>query len=133
MAKLPSAKRILKEDVSEAPSWINPIIDTFNAFAESIYQTLNKSINDDNLSSQVKEITYITPSTYPVMDNTEFLSELKTKATGLAILQVYEKATYTPAAGPCYAPWVENNGTIIVGAITGLVASKSYIIRIRLT
>lgn len=133
MSKLPQQKKIMMEDLKDAPSWIRGVIEPFNSFAETVYQTLNKSIDENNTASQVKELTYITPSTYPTMANVEFTSTLKTKAVGLEVMQVYEKSTYTPAAGPVYAPWIEDNGTIIIFPITGLVASKTYIVRLRVT
>jgi hypothetical protein len=131
--KLPNQKRILKEDIQDAPEWIDQIIDPLNSFMQTVYQALNKNINDDNLTSQVKEITYITTAAYPTQEVIEFKSTLKVKATGLQILQIIEKGTYTPAAGPCYVPWVDNNGTIQISSITGLSASKTYIVRLRIT
>jgi len=65
--------------------------------------------------------------------NVEFTSTLRTKAIGLDIIQVYDRATYMPPMGPVYAPWVENNGTIVLYPITGLEASKTYLVRIRVT
>ncbi len=67
------------------------------------------------------------------MDNIEFMSDLKTKAIGVQILQAVEKTTYIPAAGPVYAPWVESNGTILIHPIAGLEASKTYLIRLKVT
>lgn len=133
MAKLPPQKKILREDVKGAPTWVNSIIETMNNFMENVYQALNKNINDENMASQVKEITYRTPSTYPTMDDIEFTSELKIKATGLSVLQVYERSNYTPPPGPVWVPWVEDNGVIIIGPITGLEASKTYLVRLRVT
>ncbi len=131
--KLPSQKRILREDLKEAPEWIDGIIDPVNSFMQTVYQALNKNVNEDNTASQVKELTYKTTAAYPVAVIVEFQSTLKTKATGLAIMQIFEKGTYTPAAGPCYIPWVDDNGTIKISSITGLEASKTYTVRVRLT
>lgn len=131
MAKLPTIKKILREDVKEAPAWIGAIIEPFNSLAEFVYQSLNKNLTfNDNLSCFVKELSYRTPSTYPVMDDVEFANELKFKATGVQLLQVVDRSTYVAAEGPVYVPWVENNGTIMVSAITGLEPSKNYLIRL---
>lgn len=131
--KLPIQKKILREDLKDAPNWINGVIDPVNNFMETVYQALNKNINEDNTASQVKEIIYKTPSTYPTMGNIQFNSTLKTKAKGVDVMQVYNKDTYTPAAGPVYVPWIENNGVIIIYPITGLEASKTYVVRLRIT
>ena len=129
--KLPVIKKILREDLKDAPSWIGGIIDPFNSFAETVYQALNKNITfNENVRAFVKELTYTTPASYPVMDDVEFLSELKVKATGVQVLQVVERSNYEPAPGPVYVPWIEDNGSIVVKPITGLEASKTYTIRL---
>lgn len=129
--KLPTQKRILREDVKEAPDWINGIIGPFNNFAETVYQALNRNITfKENVACFIKEITYKTTSLYPAADNLTFANELKFKATGVQVLQAVDKSTYQPAAGPVYVPWIEDNGKIILGSITGLVASRTYTIRL---
>ena len=132
--KLPSLKKILREDLKDAPDWINPVIDVTNNFMENLYGGLNKNITlTENVACFVKEITYQTPSTYPVMGVVTFRNTLKTKPYGLVVLQVFNKETYEPAAGPCYAPWVEVNNEIRVYPVTGLLADKTYTIRFLVT
>lgn len=129
--KLPSQKKILREDLKDAPKWANVVVDTFNSFAETIYQGFNKNITfSENVGCFIKELTYKTSSGYPAAENVEFASELKTKATGLWVLQCVDRSTYEPAAGPVYVPWVEDNGVIVIGAVTGLAASKTYVLRL---
>lgn len=130
--RLPTQKKILREDLKGAPVWVGTLIDVINSFMESVYQALNKNITfNENISSFVKEIIYKTPSTYPSgVENIQFANTLKVKAQGLVLLQAYDKATYIPAEGPVYVPWVEDNGSIIVYPITGLDADKTYIIRL---
>lgn len=130
--KLPSQRKILREDLKDAPSWINGIIDPLNSFMQMVYQALNKNINEDNLASQIKEITYKTPASYPIMEVIEFQSILRTKAVGCSILQIVDKNSHVPALGPCYAPWVDNNGAIQIYPITGLEPSRTYIVRLRI-
>ncbi len=128
--KLPATKKVLREDVKDAPSWISGVIEPLNSFMENVYQALNKNITfTENINSFVKEITYTTTAGYPLADEISFTNELKTRATGVMIMQAYERTTYTPAPGPVYVPWVENNGKLLISAITGLQASKSYTIR----
>lgn len=125
--KLPSIKRILREDVKD----VKDLIDPLNSFMENTYQAFNKNITfSENVGCFIKELSYITPSTYPTMENVEFMNTLKTKAIGVWLMQAYERSTYTPATGPVYVPWIENNGTIIISPIQGLAASKTYLIRL---
>jgi len=132
--KIPSLKRILREDLKEAPSWIEGVIAPINSFMEYIYQAMNKNISyADNIACTIREFTYITPSTYPTMDNVEFLTGLKVKATDARIMQILDKDTFMPVLNATSLPWYEDNGTIIISAIPGLTASKSYIVRIKIS
>ncbi len=38
--RLPSQKKILREDLKDAPAWVNGLIGPLNAFMESVYQAL---------------------------------------------------------------------------------------------
>lgn len=133
--RLPTLKRVLKEDVKGSPSWINPLLNTLNSFMETVYQGFNKNITfSENVACNVKQITYNTPSTYPAgVEPIRFEAGIKTRATGVMLMQVYDRLNYTPPAGPVYIPWVEDNGEIVLGTITGLDASKSYILRLLVT
>lgn len=131
--KLPTQKKILREDLKDAPDWVDGIIGPVNNFMETIYQAMNKNIDESNLLSQVKEITVSVPSTYPTsMEVIKFRSELKTRPTGCVILQCIEKSTYKPVTTGNPA-WIDNNGVIEISKIDGLQASSVYIIRFRLT
>jgi len=90
MGKLPTNRKVLTEDLKELPpevkKGIQPLVETFNNFASVVYQNLNKNITfDANIACFIKELTYKTPASYPVMENMSFVSELKTKAIGVAI------------------------------------------------
>lgn len=124
--------KIKREDLKDAPPWINYLIDPLNGFMESVYQALSSNITfQDNVLSFVKEITYDTPSTYPSgVANITFINTLKVRAIGVVVAQAYVKNAYTPVAGPVYVPWIESNGNIVVSTITGLSASTSYTIRL---
>ncbi len=130
--KLPSIKRILKEDLKDAPKWVDGIIEPVNSFMQAVYQTLNHNVTlTENIASFVKELTYTTPSGYPIgLEQVRFKNQLKVKPIGVLALQVYDRSSYTPAVGPVYVPWVEDDGDIIISAVTGLAASKSYLLRL---
>ena len=130
--RLPTQKKILREDLKGAPNWVGIIIDTLNSFMESVYQSLNKNITlQDNIASFVKEIDYNTVTTYPTgQQSITFNNALKSRPIGVQVLQAYDKDSYTPAAGPVYTPWTENNGVITITTITGLDPDKSYLIRL---
>lgn len=128
--KLPTIKKIMREDLKNAPDWVGRLIDPVNSFMESVYTALNKNITlYDNISSFIKEVTYKTPATYPTgVENVSFLNELRTRATGVVILQAYENATYTPVSIGNIA-WVESTAGIVIYPVTGLAPDKTYTIR----
>lgn len=129
--KLPAQSRVLKEDIKDAPNWVGTITDPVNSFMQTTYQCLSKNVSlQDNIACIVKEFTYTTPSTYPTMDTISFPNTLKTKATGLILMQAVNKSTYVPVLVAVYVPWVEDNGNIVVYPIIGLAASTSYTIRV---
>ena len=135
MGKLPTIKKVLNEDIKGLPSeikqGIQPIIGTINNFMEVVYQNFNKNVTfEQNVACFVKEIVYKTPSTYPTMENVEFESELKSKASGLMLVQALVRGTYVPVTTAVYVPWVENNGVIVIYPIVGLQADTTYTIRL---
>lgn len=130
--RLPTQKRLLKEDLKDFPTGSVSMIDTINSFFENVYQCLNRNVTfQDNVASFIYTLTYTTPSTYPAgVEMVEFANQLKTKPIGVLVLQAYDKSNYVAAIGPVYIPWVEVNNSINVGTITGLEASKSYLVRL---
>ncbi len=130
--RLPTQKKILREDLKNAPAYVDGIIEPVNSFMESVYQALNKNITlTENISSFIKELIYTTPSTYPSgVENVRFQNTLRTRPTGILLMQIYDRATYVPPPGPVYIPWVDDNGTLVIYPITGLAASKTYFIRL---
>lgn len=130
--KLPTQKKILREDLKDAPSYVNGIIEPVNTFMEAVYQALNKNITlSENIASFIKELIYTTPGTYPSgVEEVRFQNTLRARPTGMMVMQAYERSSYIPAPGPVYVPWVEDDGEIIVSPITGLEASKTYLVRL---
>jgi hypothetical protein len=62
MASLPPIKRISKEDIPEAPSWVEKIIYPVNLFFDSVYRALNGSLTmPENIVGQIKEISFPSP------------------------------------------------------------------------
>ena len=131
--KLPTIKKILREDLKDAPSWVNGLVDPLNTFMETTYQALNKNITlNDNIASFTTELTYRTVSTYPTDQPTQsFMNILKTRPFGVQLLQILDKSTYLPPTGAVGAlPWILNGNQIVIHPITGLAADKTYIVRL---
>lgn len=136
--KLPSFNRILREDLKEAPTWVDKIIYPVNSFFENIYHALNKGLTfEENIASQIKELSFTTSSGYngtvAQWRVINFTSLLKKRAKGLIILQLSQvEAVYTPIEDDVSMDWQDVNGDIQIGLIRGLTASKSYQLRVLL-
>lgn len=140
MAKLPPIKRILRENIKEAPAWIDRIIVPLNLFLESTYFALNKNITfRENINSEIREIEFTTKSDYttasPKEDGFDYLSfahSLKSKPEGLTILQITEKSSssYQIITSPVSLDWTEINGQIRINYITGLKDSTTYNLKV---
>lgn len=138
MGKLPSIRRILREDLKDAPNWIDGLIYPINIFFESIYRTLNKNVTfNDNIACFIKEITVRTTAGYSSgvaggLDVIQFPSELVGKAQGLLVISCIDITTsaYNTMLNPVYCDWLDINRTININYVAGLKASSKYNIRL---
>jgi hypothetical protein len=135
MAVLPNQKRISREDLKEAPSWIEKMLYPVNSFFESVYSALNKDLTfADNIVSQIKEIQFTTASDYVLNDTFEVLNfthTLKNKPIGCIVLQIYQRTDdYQTITTPVTIDWIEINGVISINFVTGLDDSKKYTLRV---
>lgn len=135
MAKLPTQRRILREDVKEAPSWIENLLSPLNSFMDSVYRALNRSLTfSDNISSEIRTLTFITRPDYttasPVtagFEPLQFVHSLKTKPFGCFICQLVEQGSnYVIVTQPVSIDWNEVNGTVFINYISGLKDSTNY-------
>lgn len=130
--KLPTIKKILREDLKDAPSWVDGLIGPLNGFMETVYQALNKNITlSENIGSFLTEQTFKTVTTYPTgQGNISFQNELKTRPVGVILMQIYDRQTFTPPPGPTSIQWTLDVNQIVVYPITGLEADKTYVVRL---
>jgi len=142
MAKLPNQRRVLREDLKDAPDWIDRLLTPLNSFMESIYYALNKQITfQENISALIKEVEFTTKANYssasPKTDGWEVLKfqhGLKIRPFGLSVAQIYVKSgAYETITAPVFADWSDINGVININYITGLEDSKTYVARFLIT
>lgn len=134
MAKLPSIKRVSREDIKQAPGWIELLLTPMNTVFESLYSALNKNLTfSENIASQQKELEFTTASDY-VANGTfvplTFQLNMKYRPFSLQICQIIDQTTgaYIPIKEPvsCAGSWLNLNGVITVSYITGLADSRKY-------
>ena len=138
MGRLPEYRRILREDLRDAPSWIDKLLTPINSFFDIVYETLNRNITfNDNIACQIKEMTFKTLSTYtsatPLTDGFEELVFKKTlpyKAQGVMIMRIYEDADdYRPITNAVSCDWYDTEGDIVINYISGLDDSTDYVVK----
>lgn len=135
MAKLPVIKRISREDVKEAPTWIEYLLYPLNQFMQGVYSALNGNLTfGDNINAEIRDLDFRTRSDYSLnnFDPVLFVHKLKTKPQGLILVQIVEKDTNSTIYGAVTPQWVDSNGTIKINYISGLQDSKNYRIKVLL-
>lgn len=136
MGRLPTIKRILREDVREAPSWIEKILYPINTFFEQVYNTLNRNVGfRDNIRCQIKSFSFRTTSAYDgtVANFTTitFLSTIPGSAEGVILLDIKKNTdNFSAIEGDVYLQWQDINGVIEIPLIRGLAASTTYNVKV---
>jgi hypothetical protein len=141
MASLPPIKRISKEDLADAPDWVEKIIYPVNLFFDSVYRALNGRLTlPENIVGQIKEISFQVKAVYDGTDTSKwdvlsFNSSLGSLAKGLHIMQIKEvtdNGNFAPIGKDISIDWEDENRNIKIHYITGLTASKKYLLRVKL-
>ena len=135
MGTLPSQKRILREDLKEAPKWIIKLITPLNSFMETVYSTLNRNVTfNENIACQIQDVEFTISNNYPTTFTTNgtlsFSKSIRTKGIGVIILQVVDKTSGLVITNGVTADWTELNGKIIIRHISGLAQDKKYSVRL---
>lgn len=131
--KLPTYKRILREDLKDLPDSISQVLYPLNQFMETIYNTLNRNLTfSDNVLSFTKELTFTTSSTYTASGTWTPLSiaipdNFQVKVSGVVVLQGGPTDVLLVAgSSPISIIWAEDNRTVQINWIAGLVDSTDY-------
>jgi len=121
MAQLPSLKRIQREDVPEAPAWIERVLVPVNNFFQNLYAALANGLTfQDNFAAEVKEFQLIAPAT-GFLVATEIGS-----VKGVILLQV----SGTGITGAPVLHWVQQGQTVEITDLTELTSGTEYNVRI---
>lgn len=139
MAELPSVRRIGIEEVPGAPEWfVQGVLPLINSQFEHYYRTLNLDIDFGlNIRSQVNTHVFETPSDYNAggspevnnFTNIKFAVTMGVRPTGLLIVRIYEdgKIDVPKFTSGVFPSWFEVNNQVEITYVSGLEASKTYI------
>lgn len=134
MAKLPEIKRIAREDLQDAPGWIERLLWPLNTFMQNIYTALDQNLAiGANVIGQHKILTFRTSLDYgdPLVENNGFTPvtfkhSLKSRPQTVIVAQIAIKGSTETIYEPVTLQWNESDGTLSVNYITGLAVSTQY-------
>lgn len=135
MARLPEIKRIQREDIAEADSWITKLLFPLNRFMETVYSALNKQLTlQENIRASIASIDVETASDYELNNTFEEINLSKNfneNATAVFIGQIYERGKeFDKIINPVQVDWIESQGQIKIKFISGLSNSTKYKIKL---
>lgn len=127
MAKLPPQKRIVKEDLQEAPAWVSRLLDPINSFMESVYAALDRDLTvGENVSGETK--TFQIKAGAAATDNTFTFTTTSKRTPKHVIPSRVEKvaSVYEPLGVAVGIDWRFDAGQIIIASIAGLTTGSTY-------
>lgn len=134
MAKLIPVRPIRREDVPEAPGWLNRILYSLNPFMAQVSSALNKNLTlDENIDAQKKRLTFTTSSTYTSGDFEEisFPRTTKNRASGILLMTIaIDQDNYSPITEAVSLQWREANNVLYITYVSGLANSTEYVMNV---
>ena len=126
MATLPPIKRITKEDLKDAPAWIDRLLYPLNLFLDFTYRAMNGNLTFvDNITAQKYGFTITAGAA--ATDNTLKFTPTINKRPEFILCTATEKNTnYAPIAQAVYVEWFYDGSFIQISSITGLTNGKIY-------
>lgn len=127
MAKLPPNKRITREDLKDAPEWIDRLLDPLNSFMEAVYAALDRDLTiGDNVSGETK-VFQIKAGALATDNTFTFTTTAKRTPKHVIPTRVEKVAVvYEPLGVVVGIDWRFDAGQIIIDAIAGLTTGSTY-------
>ena len=121
---LPDIRRLNREDFQDAPSWIDPMLNTLNVFMDSVYNLFNRHVSlVENLNTQFVTLKVTTKSDGTINPIKQKLS-IRGKVTGIVVVRVISEdiANITTP----FLTWNQNGDVLEITKIANLNNSKDY-------
>jgi hypothetical protein len=133
MAKLGFLKRLIVEDFNKDDQRVaGKIAYVFNPSMEQLVQALTNGITfEDNIASQVKEITITVDAAGKPISNTSFKSTLKGQCKNIIVTRANNLTNSAVYVTSCpFISWTEDQGQIMIDHVAGLVAGNKFQLRL---
>lgn len=133
MAKLPSVRRIAREDLrdKEIPKWVDQLLRLINNFFENVYSALDRNITfNENIRTQEKSFT-ITAGATATDNQYSFLLDLPIAPSGVWVIKALETDNpTTPVTSAVFVWWRRESNNLYIESIAGLTNGTKYTITI---
>lgn len=124
MASLPTVNQIRREDIPNAPSWIDKVLDPLNQFMEGVYSALNRNLTFTENSLAQKQIFEVVAGASASACTAKFLLTMKVKP-----FTIFLTVTPKGALGDTFSPsftWNYDGASINITSISGLTSGTTY-------
>lgn len=133
MAALPPVTRVTKEDLRDAPAWINRLLYPMNTFFNSVYIALRQGLTfQENILSQL--YSFRIKAGAAASNNTlKFTLTMKKKPIGMIVVSaVLVSGNYSAIGSAVFAEYTLSGDQVSITSITGLTNGSSYDITVLL-
>lgn len=121
---LPDVRRLNREDFQDAPSWIDPMLNTINVFMDSVYNLFNKHVSlVDNLNAQFITLNVSTKSDGTINPIKQKLA-IRGRVNGLVVIKVISEDVSNITTP--FIIWNQNGDVLEITKIANLNNSKDY-------
>ena len=132
MAKIPDLKRVTVEDFkSEDRALVSKLAFIINSFHEQVRSALTGNIDFDNLSQEVKTLSFTTGSDGQPINTVSFKSNMANRVQGILPVRTVITSNNTSYASEMpVISWTQNGQIVSIVNIGGLSAETGYSITI---
>ena len=119
---LPDSRRLNREDLQDAPAWVDPMLTVINAFMDSVYNIMNRNISlTQNLNIQIATINIETDSNGDIKP-IRLKTSIRGKVVGISTIRVV--STDLTVSPTIY--FTQNEDILLISNIASLNNNEKY-------
>lgn len=128
MAPPPKKTQLNREDLKDAPKWVDKILDVINPFIQAVVAALSRGLTlQENIYSQVKTVVFTTGAAIDDSFPLTFKSELTAPYACWVAQCIPMEASGSVSGGVSIHTWkLTTSGMVEVSYLAGLQPSTKY-------
>lgn len=134
MSKPPDFRRVIRDDIPNAPGWVDKVIGAYNLFLEQTYSLFNGNLTiGDNVTGKNAYVTFSTPSDYATggFNTISFAWSNKKSIQNIIVGSIVESTGAQIIDAVTVTGWTQTTtSNVNVTYITGLQPSKKYTVNL---